>query len=93
MAIIRRTRSTNGCPRNSAAPNSVTMISASLRAVVVGTREPRDDTAELAVASRRRHRDYGSPAGGELCAAHEIALPANRANIHARRHFSVDLTR
>jgi hypothetical protein len=58
-----------------------------------GTTEPRDDATQSTIAGSGRHRDYGSTAGGELCATHEIPLPANRTDVFARRYFGVYLSR
>ena len=93
-----RWRSGGGCVRRAsgpcmrAAPNSVTTTSTSLRAVVTGPAQRRPTI----LLSRRPCAVAGSamieaPPGERAAGAHEVDLPADPADVVARRSLGIDL--
>ena len=90
MARSRSVRSLNERPRKSATPYSVTTMSASPRGVVTGRPSSEATIREcLPSGGRRRQRDDRPAAGRRECAADEVELPADRAEIAAGRDFGI----
>lgn len=90
MAIRRRVRSATHWPLSSAAPNSVTITSTSLRAVVTGPDSAGailDSAPPFAVAESAM---IARPPG-ERAPAHEIDLPARAPEISGACLLGVDL--
>ena len=91
MAIRRRVRSASVWPFSSAAPNSVTITSTSLRAVVTGPDSAAVMRLIVAALGRRRQRDDASDRLASGAGADEVHLAAGAAEIGCAALLGVDL--